>query len=77
MAGQPDRFAGGRLVYCRVETEGLMKYAEYIMEILRVQRGLSVNDTSLDKEIEEELSQGDKMSKSSDVEIDKERFWGR
>lgn len=53
-----------------------MKYAEYIMETKRIQRGLAIDDTSEDAEIELELSSGDKMSKSSSVEIDKDKFWG-
>lgn len=40
------------------------KYAEYLMEELRQSKGLAYNDTSKDAEIEEELSRGEKMSKS-------------
>ena len=53
-----------------------MKYAKYIMEFKRIKRGLSPDDTSQDVEIETELSIGDKMSKSSDTEFDKDKFWG-
>jgi hypothetical protein len=53
-----------------------MKYAKYIMELKRIKRGLSPDDTSQDVEIETELSIGDKMSKSSDTEFDKDKFWG-
>lgn len=51
------------------------KYAEYIMELEREKLGLDSNDTSKDAEIEERLSSGTKMSKSSEIEIDKESFW--
>lgn len=51
------------------------KYAEYIMELEREKLGLDSNDTSKDVEIEERLSSGTKMSKSSEIEIDKESFW--
>ncbi len=39
-------------------------YAEYIMEFMRVRRGLKPGDKSQDEEIVKDLSSGVKMSKS-------------
>lgn len=53
------------------------KYATYIMEFERNKLGLDEKDTSRDLEIEEKLSSGVKMSKSSTDEFDKDKFWSK
>lgn len=52
-------------------------YADYIMEMMRKKLGLSPDDTSRDDEIYKELSNGEKMSKSSVNEFDKDKFWSK
>ena len=53
----------------------MSKYSEIFMEVGRKALGIDPDDTSRDAEVEQYLSQGEKMSKSSTAEIDKEAFW--
>lgn len=53
----------------------MSKYAEMFMEVGRKALGLDPSDTSRDDEVEQYLSRGEKMSKSSTDETDKEKFW--
>lgn len=53
----------------------MSKYSEMFMQVGRQSLGLDPDDTSRDEEVEQYLSRGDKMSKSSKDEIDKESFW--
>ena len=53
----------------------MSKYGEIFMQVGRQALGLDPEDTSRDEEVEQYLSRGEKMSKSSTAEIDKESFW--
>lgn len=50
-------------------------YSNLILEATRVKLGYQEDDESHDDEVIKHLQGGQKMSKSSTDEIDKEKFW--